>query len=403
MWNSLITPCPALRVGFALGLLGWGGLIAAQAAPDPDYVRGLQLQQSGHADSALAAYQRVLERQPDNVAALSNMGAALAELGRYAEAVATDQRALALLPENPGIRLNLALAYYKGAQTAAAITTLKPLLSRVPTSAPQYKTIVLLLADCYSRLDQNQNVIQLLTPLEGAYGADHGFLYLLGSALIRDGRAAAGSQLVDRILRDGDSAEAHLMLGTAAVRAQDFPRAVQEFKQAVQLSPQLAEAHRMYGQALLDTGSSDAARGEFQKALALDGNDYEATLLLGVILRQHYDYAGALTYLQRALTLRPGAPDARFQIGATELALGNFAAARHVLEALVHDDPDFLEAHVSLATVYFKQHLKAEGERERDIIARLNVAAQQRAIQERQRADAVSHPVASTPAKPGSS
>ena len=400
MWNSIITPGRALRVGFALGLLGWGGLMAAQGAPDPDYVRGLQLQQSGHAEEALAAYQRVLERQPDNVAALSNMGAALAELGRYADAVATDRRALTLLPENPGIRLNLALAYYKGAQTSAAVATLKPLLARVPSSAPQHKTIALLLADCYSRLDQNRNVIELLTPLEAVYGGDHGFLYLLGSALIRDGQAAAGSRLVDRILRDGDSAEAHLMLGTAANRAQNFPRAVQEFRQAVQLNPQLAEAHRMYGQALLDTDSFDAARAEFQKALTLDGNDYEATLLLGVILRHDYDYVHALPYFQRALTLRPGAPDARFQIGATELALGNLAAARSVLEALVHENPTFLEAHVSLATVYFKQHLKADGERERGIIARLNVAAQQRAIAERRRADAASHPVAPGPPPP---
>jgi len=400
MWHHTKMAARALRAGLALAGLGWGGWMAAQGAPDPDYVRGLQLQQSGHAEEALAAYQRVLERQPNNVAALSNMGAALAELGRYAEAVATDRRALALLPENPGIRLNLALAYYKGAQTTAAIATLKPLLARVPSSAPQHKTIALLLADCYSRLDQNRNVIELLAPLEAAYGADHGFLYLLGSALIRDGQAAAGSRLVDRILRDGDSAEAHLMLGTAAVRAQDFPRAVQEFKQAVQLDPQLPEAHRMYGQALLDTGSADAARGEFQRALALDGNDYEATLLLGVILRQRYEYAQALTYMQRALTLRPGAPDARFQIGATELALGNLAAARSVLEALVQEHPDFLEAHVSLATVYFKQHRKVEGERERGIIARLNVTAQQRAIEERRRADAASHPVAPGPPKP---
>lgn len=38
--------------------------------------------------------------------------------------------------------------------------------------------------------------------------------------------------------------------------------------------------------------------------------------------------------------------------------------------------PKFLEAHVSLATVYFRQKRKLEGERERAIVAKLNAERQ---------------------------
>ena len=44
----------------------------------------------------------------------------------------------------------------------------------------------------------------------------------LGTALIREKRVEEGQVLVDRILRNGDSAEAHLMLGTAKMGASGF-------------------------------------------------------------------------------------------------------------------------------------------------------------------------------------
>jgi hypothetical protein len=45
----------------------------------------------------------------------------------------------------------------------------------------------------------------------------------LGTALIRDNQPARGQLLVDRILRDGESAEARLLLGTTKMNAQEFP------------------------------------------------------------------------------------------------------------------------------------------------------------------------------------
>ena len=72
-------------------------------------------------------------------------------------------------------------------------------------------------------------------------------------------RSSRGQPLVDKILRRGDTAEAHLMLGTAHQMAQDFASAREEFAKAVALNPELPAAHAYYGRALMATGDPEAS------------------------------------------------------------------------------------------------------------------------------------------------
>jgi len=48
------------------------------------------------------------------------------------------------------------------------------------------------------------------------------------------------------------------------------------------------------------------------------------------------------------------------------------------LESIVKEADNFTEAHVSLATVYYRLKRKADGDRERAIVQRLNAEAQTR-------------------------
>ncbi len=106
-------------------------------------------------------------------------------------------------------------------------------------------------------------------------------------------------------------------------------------------------------------------------------NNFESNLRLGVIFRNDENYDAALKYLHRALQIRPADPGVRYQIASIEVSRDQLDAACRDLEALVKDSPDFMEAHVSLATVYFRQKRKADGERERAIYAKLNAQRRQ--------------------------
>ena len=92
--------------------------------------------------------------------------------------------------------------------------------------------------------------------------------------------------LVDRILRNGESAEAHLMLGSAKMQVKDFAGARDEFAKAVALNPNLPDVHVLYAQALQVTGDPDGALKEFKAELAVDPYNFDSNLEMGVLVRQ---------------------------------------------------------------------------------------------------------------------
>ncbi len=128
----------------------------------------------------------------------------------------------------------------------------------------------------------------------------------------------------------------------------------------------------------VDRGPRDAAAA-FQQELSLNPNDFESNLYLGVILKEDREFAGARRYIDRAIVLRPDDPGARYQL-ATLLLASNEDGDRRRASAREdrRESPSFVEAHVSLATAYYRLKRKADGDRERAIVAKLTAEAQAR-------------------------
>src|ERR1035438_5177573 len=84
--------------------------------------RGVDRQQAGDLAGAADLYRQSLKLDGANIAARSNLGAALAGLGRYDEAIPEYQQALKAAPEQarPYLQRNLALAYYKSGRLQEA-------------------------------------------------------------------------------------------------------------------------------------------------------------------------------------------------------------------------------------------------------------------------------------------
>lgn len=346
----------------------------AQQPPAPDELlrRAIELHQAGDIPGATAEYRAYLKQVPKSVMARSNLGAALSKAGQFEEAIAEYRQALDLEPRNLPVRLNLALAYYKTSQISAAAEDLTKVIQQQPSN----RQAVFLLADCDLRLGENKKVIELLSPLEKESQNDKALVYLLGTALIRDNQPARGQVLVDRILREGDSAEARLLLGTTKMNAQEFPEALVDLKKAAELNPQLPDVFSYYGMALLATGDTAAAGDAFRKELESNPNDFVANLQLGAVLKQDQRYDEARNSFDRALRVRPGDPAVRYQLATLDLMTGNIDQACSKLEQLTKETPQFVEAHVSLATVYYRLKRKADGDRERQLVLKLNAENQ---------------------------
>jgi tetratricopeptide (TPR) repeat protein len=346
--------------------------VCAQTPADATFRHAIQLHQAGDIEGAISEYRAYLKQAPDNVMALSNLGAALSRLGHYEEAIAEYNKALAKEPDNTPIRLNLALAYFKTAQIPDAAKQLETVVAQQPTN----RQAVVLLADCDLQLAEYKRVIDLLAPLEKESPNDKVLIYLLGTAYIRDKQPARGQVLVDRILREGDSAEARLLLGTTRMNAQEFAEALVDLKKAVELNPKLPDVYSYYGLALLATGDMNGAADAFRKELESNPNDFVSNLQLGVVLKQDQHYDEARVFFDRALRVRPGDPGVRYQLATLDLTAGNLDQACAKLEQLIKETPQFVEAHVSLATVYYRLKRKADGDRERELVLKLNAANQ---------------------------
>ena len=374
-----------LPAGRALGQAG------GPADVESAFARATQLHESGKFEEAIRAYQSILTSNPGRADVRSNLGAAYSRLGRYEEAIAQYKQALALDARNQTIRFNLSLAYYKAALFTEAAAELSRFVAAAPAGLPERVNAVLLLADCQVRLGEYKKAVELLSPYEqdGA-GTAHGraVAYLLGNALIGDGQLDRGQLIIDRVFRDEDTAEARLLIGSLMLLMDDGQGAVKALERAIELNPKLPTLHAWHGRSLMRMGDSEKARAAFRVELADNPNDFDANLYTGVLLRQDKQFDEALRYLTRAVQLRPREQYAHYHLGAVLAALGKPDEARPLLEGVAKEYPDFVEARVLLASVYYRLNRKEDGDRERAAVQRLNSEQQAKRPDAQKGADA---------------
>jgi tetratricopeptide (TPR) repeat protein len=341
---------------------------AAPGSPASMLADAFRLQQQGDYAGAAAAYERVLGTGVDDPAVRSNLGAAYAALGRYDDAIDQYRRALARDEANVAIRRNLALAYYKTSRMQDAAREAEA----VALAQPDNVAARLLLADCLFRLGQNGRVVDLLQPLAGRTSQDRAVSYLLGMALIGDGRMADAQAAIDRVLRD-DAPEAHVFLAMMYLRDGDCAKAEPEIRRALDANPKLPLVNFLNGQCLMDEKRSDwpGAIDAFKAELAVDPNHFDANLYLGDLLREGGRHDEALPYLERARRLRPDNLGARFSLGAVYVALGRTEEALPLLESVAAAAPDHLQTHMQLAIVYTRLGRTADAQREKAAVVRV--------------------------------
>jgi tetratricopeptide (TPR) repeat protein len=334
---------------------------------DQAFARGVALHQAGDVLGAISAYEQALRHAPERLDAHSNMGAALAHLGRFDEAVEHYRRALAADPGQVQVRFNLGLALYKSSRVKDAAAAFEQVLER----DPEHRAALLLLADCSLQLGEDARAVALLSPRDAELGDDRLFAYLLGTALVRQKDLARGQALIDRLFRDGESAEGHLLLAAQHVRRDDWMQALPEIQRAIAMNPALPGAHALHGIALTSSGDRPAAMAAFRRELQASPNDFDANLRLGLLLRDENEVDLAADYVARAARLRPDSPDVLYGLARIYIARESLPEARRALEQLTAAAPGFEQGHVLLATVYYRLQMKEDGDRERAIVERM--------------------------------
>jgi tetratricopeptide (TPR) repeat protein len=360
--------------GLSLALVLSSRAFAQAGPPTPDefFARGVEQHRGGDVLGAIESYRAALEQEPKRIDARSNLGAAYVRLGRYEDAVREYRLALETDPQQAAVRFNLALALYKAARIEEAAVELQ----QVADTDAKNKAAVLLLADCELQRGRDERVVALLEPHAAELGDDRLYIYLLGNALLRRGEFDRGQALIDRLFQGGDSAPARLLMGVAHLRREDAAGALPELQKAAELDPKLSTVWSLLGRALMGTGRRPEATEAFRRELESNPNDFDSNLYLGLLLKDAGDLDLSFDHLKRAARLRPEDARVLYGLGGLHLAAGRIDEAEKALLLVAEKAPTYAQAHVLLATVYYRQKNKEEGDRHKAIAQRLHAEKQ---------------------------
>ncbi len=339
---------------------------AAQSGPaDREYARGVALHQAGDLAGARTAYEAVLKLTPRRIDALSNLGLVYAGLHDYPRAIDAFQRALGIVPGQPIVLFNLGLTYLQASKYEEARSTLTQ-VTGTNQAARQYLALALL------KLGRMRDGTQELELVLQSQPGNLDAAYTLASAYIKTNELAKAGELVRGILRQNDTAEAHLLAGSLLLANQKYPEAVAELRHAQEINPSLPDLGSHLGAGYAMAGSRDRAIEVFEANLRAHPADFDTLAFLGwlYIEADRPEEAGAV--LERARKIKPDDPDVLFQLGRLARENGNFESAASLLERVVARRPGHTQAHVLLAQTYFRLKRREDGRREQEIVKRLN-------------------------------
>ena len=350
-------------------LPGWTGI-----HPQDDQLnRAIQEQQNGNLAAAIHDYQAFLSRHPDTLAARVNLGAALAHTGQLDAAIEQYEAALKLAPELGSVHLDLGLAYSRKGDLPNALVQYQA----AHKANPKDVRVAILLGDAETRSGKAADAVAMLMPMEAANAGNPDFEYALGEALVRGGHPRDGAGRLEKSAAMTNSADAWMLAGSTLLGLNEFAQARKDLDNAMRLNPALPGLPTLAGTARDKDGDSDAAVPAFRTALQQNAADFDANLYLGAILLKQRNMDEAKQYLDKALALKPASTMARYESAMWKSTSGDYQAAADQLEKLVADDPQWLEPHVELASLYYKLHRPQDGARERRVVEKLTAEQQQ--------------------------
>ena len=155
-----------------------------------------------------------------------------------------------------------------------------------------------------------------------------------------------------------DLASAHHGLGTSYINMGRAADAVEPLRTAVRLDPQNAAAHLNLGITLAILRRPDEALAELDEAKRLSPHDPRVHNEIGNVLHNSFGrIADALSAYGEARRLNPNVPAVHHNIGLMLMRLGRFGDAVEPLEEALRLNPEYRSARYHLSNAYNRQGL----------------------------------------------
>jgi len=224
-----------------------------------------------------------------------------------------------------------------------AVRILEPLVRDDPRNAPFREK----LAQAYKELGRNDEAIALDREAVALAPQSADAWYNLAAALQDAGNAREASiAIAEAAKRDPRRPEVHNVKGVALIEQGDVAGAEREFRAALDADPRSARAWNNLGNALRAQNRIDEAATAYKKSIELAPLYPDPRNGLGVLLVQSSHAAEALPYFDEALRIAPNFDEAQLNRAIALAEIGDVAAARAQLTALLARAP---RGHVNTA------------------------------------------------------
>lgn len=277
------------------------------------YEAAQEFQRVGKLTEAGAHYRAFLAE------ALGELAIGYAMVPDYAHAAPLFDEALNLEPDSPTMLLAYAQTSLTMGDFAHARTLATEFIRLYPDDRKRLAQAHQVLGRALLKLNQDQDARkELETAVELNPTFANGYDLAVACLDLDDEKCAV--QIFSEMERSfGDSAEIHLAFGRAYGDSDFQPRAITEFRKAIEEKPNLPGAHYLLAAVLLTTGNDqsplESAEAELKKELAISPHDAMTYAALGKIAVTRTNYADAETYLKKAISLDPESPDAYLYLG----------------------------------------------------------------------------------------
>jgi len=294
-------------------------------------------------DEAAQEIQAYLEQPTVPVNDQLKLAKVLLENNEPASAQAVLQTAVKTPPEFPEAHYDLGVLYLNKSQYENAVRE----LGRAVQLAPEEPPYSMRLAEALILWKHYGTALEFLNAVKTRFVSLSDYQYKLGLAYYGLHRFPEAIAQFDGILREQPNlALVHFFVGNSQFAVGNLEESVTHLRKAIELQPQNAAYYTALAQSLrrLSDDNTDEALANLEKALSLDGQDIQIKEELALCLEKKH----------------------------------NYTRAQSLLEQVIARDPQLVSAHVALAGIYYKQHKKAEGDRERAIVRRLQSEEQAR-------------------------
>lgn len=283
-------------------------------------VRARLLTDAGEFEAALAEYDALLRRTPDDPLLIAERGRLLDRLGRGEEADRAYQRVLEIAPGNVDARMLLADAFRARRDLPAFLSQLSAVVTLEPASPQAARARGLLGFDQGLALMQQESwseAAEVFARMLDVIPNDPETLVQLAEALARERRFADAERILIGVVETTPHQRAYLLLGRISQQLDRRASAMQAYERAVALGTgtpagdqafeALVQLYAQRSQELINEGRNEAALQNLTRMVEIAPDNIGARISLSVIYLRLERYEEALRELQAAAALAPDA------------------------------------------------------------------------------------------------